>query len=63
MNRIFAAIAFVSLTAHAELTDQQKQVPLEVDAPDASMTKIVPGATLRWSIASPVTTGPSPAAP
>lgn len=26
---------------HAELTDEQKRVPLEVDAPDASMSKIV----------------------
>lgn len=41
MKRIFAAFAIVSLAAHAELTDQQKQVPLEVDAPDSSMTKIV----------------------
>jgi len=31
----------LSLPLHAELTAQQKQVPLEVDAPDASMTKIV----------------------
>ncbi len=31
----------LGLSLHAELTDEQKQVPLEVDAPDASMTKIV----------------------
>lgn len=41
MKRLCLALAALSLTAHAELTDQQKQVPLEVDAPDASMTKIV----------------------
>ncbi len=34
-------LAALSLPLHAELTEQQKQVPLEVDAPDASMTKIV----------------------
>jgi hypothetical protein len=41
MNRLLFALAALSLTAHADLTDQQKLVPLEVDAPDASMTKIV----------------------
>jgi len=37
------ALLFVALCLplHAELTEQQKQVPLEVDAPDAGMTKIV----------------------
>jgi hypothetical protein len=34
-------LLFLSLSLHAELTDEQKQVPLEVDAPDASMTKII----------------------
>ncbi len=33
--------AVLCLPLHAELTEQQQQVPLEVDAPDASMTKIV----------------------
>ena len=31
----------LSLPLHAELTDEQRQVPLEVDAPETSMTKIV----------------------
>ncbi len=39
--RLLAAALAFSTCAHADLTDQQKLVPLEVDAPDASMTKIV----------------------
>jgi hypothetical protein len=35
------AAAFVSTLAHAELTDEQKRVPLEVDSPDKSLAKVV----------------------
>ena len=41
MKRLALLAAFVGLTAHAELTDQQKLVPLEVEAPQPGMTKIV----------------------
>ena len=41
MRSLTLLLAALCLPLHAELTDQQKQVPLEVDAPDASMTKII----------------------
>lgn len=34
-------LAALCLPLHAEMTEQQKQVPLEVDSPDPSLTKIV----------------------
>jgi hypothetical protein len=37
----FATLFFMLSPAHAELTEQQRQVPLEVDSPDKSLTKIV----------------------
>ena len=39
--RLLACSFLVTALAHAGLTEQQKQVPLEVDAPDASLAKIV----------------------
>ena len=36
---LLAAVA--ALTARAELTDEQKRIPLEVEAPNASLSKIV----------------------
>jgi hypothetical protein len=39
--RLLALFLAVAGFAHAELTDEQKRVPLEVDALDASMSKIV----------------------
>jgi hypothetical protein len=37
----FFFVASVPSVSFAELTDQQKQIPLEADAPDKAMTKIV----------------------
>ena len=39
-STFFLLLAFTSL-ARAELTSEQSQIPLEVDAPDASYTKII----------------------
>lgn len=43
MHRLltFTASLLLSVSAHAQLTDQQKQFPLEVDSPDAAKAKIV----------------------
>ena len=43
MKRLALLTALLCLTApaHADLTEQQRLVPLEVDAPDASMAKII----------------------
>ncbi len=39
--RLLLLLAATAGIAHAELTDEQKKVPLEVDAPDAPLSKIV----------------------
>lgn len=41
MKRLLLLPFLLCLTARAELTDQQKLVPLEVEAPEPGMTKIV----------------------
>jgi hypothetical protein len=41
MNKKLALLLALSLTARAELTEQQRQVPLEQDSPDPKLTKIV----------------------
>ena len=38
---LLLAACFLASLAHAELTDDQKRVPLEVDAPDKSLAKVV----------------------
>jgi len=41
LPRLFASSLLIATAVHAQLTEQQKQYPLEVDASDASLSKIV----------------------